>query len=253
MQSLTVASFNIHGGRRPRWFLPWDVVEACRQLDTDVLALQEVLRPDGEQSDADRVADALGYEVHHTWTGRAQLNLGPRTPAPRGKRPSEPRCQLVGRTGALAGNSDWGQALLTRVPSGPVSEHRLDGFLFDGIDRAVMTTDIELDGGRLTVCASHFPHLEHFSPLLRWRLRGVVPDAHQPAVLMGDFNMWRWVTRFIVPGWRDTVRGATWPTPRPMFQIDHVLTTPPVVTTDAEVIRVGKSDHLPVRARVSIG
>jgi endonuclease/exonuclease/phosphatase family metal-dependent hydrolase len=171
------------------------------------------------------------------WTGRIAV---------------DPKHSIVGRTGDSIGTGDWGQALLTRVPRGPVTEHRLRGFFFDKIDRAVMTADIELDGGSLTVCASHFPHLEHISPLLRWRLRGVVPDLHRPAVLMGDFNMWRWVTRFIVPGWRDTVQGATWPTPRPMFQIDHILTTPPVIAFDADVVRAGKSDHLPVRAHVAL-
>ena len=132
-------------------------------------------------------------------------------------------------------------------------EQRLAGFLFDPTDRAVITAEIDVERGPLTVCASHFPHLEHFSPLLRWRLRSVLPDTRRPAVLMGDFNMWRWVTRFVAPGWRDTVRGATWPSRRPFFQIDHVLATPPVMATDVEVVRAGRSDHLPVRARVSIG
>jgi endonuclease/exonuclease/phosphatase family metal-dependent hydrolase len=212
-------------------------VAACRRLDADVLALQEVFRPDGGRSVAGEVADALGYEVYEAATGRGTL---------------QPKLRIVGRTGAAAGHGDWGQALLTRVPSGPVHEHRLDAFLFDDIDRVVLRADVEIDGGPLTVCVSHFPHLEHMSPLLRWRLRGVLPDPHVPAVLMGDLNMWRWVTRFVVPGWRDTVRGATWPAPRPRFQIDHLLTTPAVVATDAEVIPVGGSDHLPIRARVEV-
>ena len=161
-----------------------------------MLALQEVWRPDHDTSVPEEVAEELGYEIHEMWTGRAVV---------------EPTCRTVGHTGDPVGTGDWGQALLTRVPRGPVIEHRLDGFLFDPNDRAVMTTDIELDGASLTVCASHFPHLEHISPLLRWRLRGVLPETHHPAVLMGDFNMWRWVARFIVPGWRDTVRGPTWP------------------------------------------
>ena len=78
------------------------------------------------------------------------------------------------------------------------------------------------------------------------------PDPHEAAVLIGDFNMWRWVTRFVVPGWRDTVRGATWPASRPLFQIDHVLTTQAVTATDAEVVVAGHSDHLPIRARVAL-
>ena len=237
MRWVTVASFNLHWGRRPRTYTPFDVVAACRELDADVLALQEVWRPDGGPSVADEVAAALGYDVHHTWTGRAVV---------------EPKCHLVGKAGVSAGDGDWGQALLTRVAHGPVTEHRLRGFVRDPVDRVVLRADVAVDGGTITVCTSHFPHLEHFSPLLRWRLRGVVPDLSQPAVLMGDFNMWRWVTRFVVPGWRDTVRGATWPAPRPFFQIDHLLTTPPVLVADAEVVVAGKSDHLPMRARLSL-
>ncbi len=237
MGSLIVASFNIHWGRHPRSYEPFDVLDACRQLDADVLALQEVWQPDRGTSVAADVADQLGYDIHEMGSGRAVV---------------EPECRIVGQTGDAVGAGDWGQALLTRVPRGPVTEHRLGGFLFDSIDRAVMSADIELDGSKLTVCASHFPHLEHISPLLRWRLRGVLPDAHHPAVLIGDFNMWRWVARFIVPGWRDTVRGATWPARRPVFQIDHLLATPSVVATEAEVVRAGESDHLPIRARVSL-
>jgi endonuclease/exonuclease/phosphatase family metal-dependent hydrolase len=237
MSGLTVASFNIHWGRRPRTYEPFDLVAACRELDADVLALQEVWRPDGERSAAEDAADELGYEIHQVWTARMVV---------------EPKCRVVRRAGAPVGTGDMGQALLSRVPRGAVTDHHLDGFLLDPVDRAVLTTDVEVDGGTLTVCASHFPHLEHVSPLLRWRLRGVLPAADRPAVLMGDFNMWRWVTRFVVPGWHGTVRGRTWPSRRPRFQIDHLLTTASVVATDAAVVATGESDHLPIRARVGL-
>jgi len=236
MESISVASFNIHWGRTRRDCAPWDVVAACRQLDADVLALQEVWCPDGRPSVAAEVADELGYEAHEVWTARAVV---------------EPKCQVVGRAGAPVGDGDWGQALLTRVPRGPVVDWKLSGFLLDATDRVVMATEVEVDGRSMAICASHFPHLEHISPLLRWRLPPLLPDKDRPAVLMGDFNMWRWVTRFVVPGWRDTVRGATWPARRAAFQIDHLLTTPPVVATDTEVVSAGESDHLPIRARVS--
>src|SRR5436305_2604649 len=172
MPCVSMASFNIHCGRRPRVYDQWDVVAACRQLDADVLALQEVWRPDGSPSVAARVANALGYDVHEVWTARATV---------------EPRCQIVGRAGEPAGNGDWGQALLTRVPRGPVVDWKLSGFLFDATDRVVMTTAIDVDGVPMAVCASHFPHLEHISPLLRWRLPPLLPERDGPAVLMGDF------------------------------------------------------------------
>jgi len=238
MQSVTVGSYNIHWGRRqraPRRWEPFDVVEACRAVDTDVLALQEVWRPDGGVSVAQEVADALGYDLHEAWTARAIV---------------KPTCQIVGGPGEDVGDGDWGQAILTRIPRGPVTDNRLAGFLYDPTDRAVLRTTIELDGRDMAVCSSHFRHIEHISPLLRWRLPRVLPDIHEPAVLMGDFNMWRWLSRFIVPGWSDTIRGATWPSHRPKFQIDHLLVTAPMKSTDAEVVHAGESDHLPIRARL---
>src|SRR4051812_956884 len=122
MRDCTVATFNLHWGRRARTFRPYDVVEACREIDADVLALQEVWRPDGGPSIAEEVAVALGYELHETWTARAA---------------SQPKCHVVGRSGTPVGDGDCGQALLTRIPRGPVTEHRLDAFLFDISDRAV--------------------------------------------------------------------------------------------------------------------
>jgi endonuclease/exonuclease/phosphatase family metal-dependent hydrolase len=237
MRSCIVATFNVHWGHRRKTYDPFDVVAACRELDADVLALQEVWRPDGEPSIAESVASELGYELHEAWTGRAIV---------------EPRCRIVARAGSPEGDGDWGQALLTRIPHGPMTEHHLGGFFSDDVDRFLVTTDVELDGGTLTVGTVHFPHLEHFSPLLRWRLRGGLPDPHRPGVVMGDFNMWRWMARFVIPGWHDTARGATWPAPKPVFQIDHLLVTPPVVAEDAKVLRISESDHFPIRARVSL-
>jgi endonuclease/exonuclease/phosphatase family metal-dependent hydrolase len=236
MGTVTIASFNIHWGRQPRTYEPFDVVRACRALDADVLALQEVWHPDGEPSVADEVGAALGYDVGLVGMGRAVV---------------EPKCRVVGPSDSAAGTGDFSLALLLRVPHGPVTHHRLDAFLGDHADRAVITATVDVDGAPLTVCASHFPHLEHLSPLLRWRLRDVIPPRDQPAVLIGDLNMWRWVTRIVAPGWRDAVRGATWPSPRPIFQIDHLLATPAVVATGGEVVKAGASDHLPVRARFS--
>src|SRR3546814_3539543 len=62
---LTVASFNIHWGRgrRSQGFPPFDVVEACKQLDADVIALQESWAPNRGVAQHDAVAEALGYEV----------------------------------------------------------------------------------------------------------------------------------------------------------------------------------------------
>src|SRR3954451_16500752 len=110
MRSCTVATFNTHWGRRPKTYEPYDVIDGCRELDADVLALQEVWRPDGDSSTAELVARTLGYDLHEVWTGRAVV---------------EPKPRIVGGVGSTEGDGDWGQALLTRIPHGRVAEHHL--------------------------------------------------------------------------------------------------------------------------------
>src|ERR1700684_650264 len=60
MPRVVVASFNVHGGV-DGWGRPFDVVEACRRIDADVLMLQESWSPDDGVSMAETVARQLGY------------------------------------------------------------------------------------------------------------------------------------------------------------------------------------------------
>src|SRR5579863_7533013 len=60
MPRVVVASFNVHGGV-DGWGRPFDVVDACRRVDAEVLMLQECWSPDGGESMAERVAGQLGY------------------------------------------------------------------------------------------------------------------------------------------------------------------------------------------------
>jgi endonuclease/exonuclease/phosphatase family metal-dependent hydrolase len=57
---LSLASFNAHGGV-DGWGRPYDLVDACRQLDADVIVLQETFAPLDGASQADELADQLGY------------------------------------------------------------------------------------------------------------------------------------------------------------------------------------------------
>jgi endonuclease/exonuclease/phosphatase family metal-dependent hydrolase len=52
----------------------------------------------------------------------------------------------------------------------------------------------------------------------------------------------------MLPGWRRTVRGRTWPMPAPMHQLDHILVNDAVRDEDGKVGSFAGSDHLPVRA-----
>src|SRR4051794_14654765 len=134
MRSCTVASYNVHWGRRPRVNTEFDLIETCRRLDADVLALQEVWRPDGATSVAHDVASVLGYECYETWTCRTVV---------------DPKCQVVAGAGAPAGDGDCGIALLTRVPPGPGTEHPPGG-VRAGVPRPEGPSPARgLDGGPL--------------------------------------------------------------------------------------------------------
>src|SRR5205807_1070192 len=76
METLTVATFNTQLGLDQRAGRAFDVVEVCRALDADVVALQEVWRPDGEVDAAARAATALGYDIRQATD--AHCALGPR-------------------------------------------------------------------------------------------------------------------------------------------------------------------------------
>ena len=84
------------------------------------------------------------------------------------------------------------------------------------------------------------------------RLRSALPH-HRPTVVTGDCNLWGPAlaigvgTRF-----RRTVRGRTWPAPRPHSQLDHLLVSPEIAVLEAEIGAPTGSDHLPIRARLRV-
>ena len=94
--SITLASLNLHAGLTSRGE-PFDVAGACRRVKADILALQEVWRPDGHQDGVTQVAAELGATVRHRGlairTSRARLGVG-----------------------ADSGPGNWGLAVLSLLP-----------------------------------------------------------------------------------------------------------------------------------------
>ena len=70
MAELTLGSLNLHMGRGATGHdAPfYDVVTACKEIDTDLLVLQEAWVPDDAEGDVVAVASALGYEVAGTFS-----------------------------------------------------------------------------------------------------------------------------------------------------------------------------------------
>ncbi len=151
-----------------------------------------------------------------------------------------------------ASRGAWGVALLSRLPVVRSEALDLGRLRRDPSHRGVLLAEVGVSGRRLTVLGTHFSHLTHGSLVQLSRLRAVLPPREVPAVLAGDMNLWGPPLSAMLPGWRRAVRGRTWPAWRPMAQIDHILVNPPVHVERGEVLGPGGSDHLPVRARLSI-
>jgi endonuclease/exonuclease/phosphatase family metal-dependent hydrolase len=236
---LTLASYNIHWarGRRQAGYPPFDVVEAARRLDADVLVLQESWAPDDGPADHERIADALGLEVVCT------------TSLARARRDPEPK--VLGPASMAGGDGGWHLAALARVPVTGASVEPLPHLWFDHADRAVLAFDAVVDGSPLHVRGTHLPHLEYGAHLSTRGLRRTLPPVDEPGAFIGDMNMWGWtIDRMVPAGWRRVVRGKTWPSNRPHSQIDHLLVTSAVEALWQEAGPDLGSDHLPIRARL---
>lgn len=255
---LVVATFNTHAGidgygRR------YDLVAACRELEADVLILQEVFAPGRGKSQAVEVAEALGYhscELPLAPASRIRQALPTAPPGEWEPHRPYPRVKRALRVGGLLGRrhsseeyeeGSWGIAVLSRED--PVEFHEIDlGRLRRDFSRRGALV-VELPAG-ITVVGTHMAHFTHGSPLLFWRLRSALSQISGPAVLGGDMNYWGPPVELALPGWRRAVKAKTWPASAPHHQLDHLLVNRPVDPLEGGAVRAGDSDHLPLRARL---
>jgi endonuclease/exonuclease/phosphatase family metal-dependent hydrolase len=305
MPEITVASYNVHGGL-DGWGRPFDVVEPCRQIDADVLVLQESWSPDVGRPLAHVLAAELGYTVIDMALARGRVlapvsdagsRWGPRVwerhshgmrlnhghARAASQRPAQRRTE-----GRRAERGAWGIAVLSRLPVLRSRTLDLGQLRSDPARRGAIIADLDAGGIRLTMVGTHFAHLTQGSPIHMRRLRralgalagnghaeGGPSSSHPgrapvpvepirtspspddatpvPAVLAGDMNLWGPPLLALFPGWVRAVRGRTWPSwTWPVVQTDHILVTRAVRTVAGEVLRVGGSDHYPVKARLLI-
>ena len=240
MPDLTLGSLNLHMGRGPGGHAApfYAVVTASKEVDTDVLVLQEAWVPDTDEGDVVTVASALGYTIAGTFAvARASCH---------------DQVRLVARSGP-AGDGDWVVAVLSRLPvvsSAVVPLH--PQLPRDPGRRALVLASLDA-GGPLpfTVAGTHMPLLKDPVWRLRPSLRASLPPVTTPAAFAGDMNMWGWLTdRMAGPAWRRAVRGRTYPSLHPHSQTDHILVTPPVTVVSSEVLPQTLSDHRPIRAHL---
>jgi endonuclease/exonuclease/phosphatase family metal-dependent hydrolase len=239
LAELTVGSYNLHWGTGHRWrgYRPFDVLSACRAIDTDVLVLQESWAPDDGEALHEAVARELGYTARFQPLARAVLR---------------PKPHVVARAdaGGSEGDGTWGLAVLSRFPVVQEKRTQLSQLRVDPSNRWILEVDVDVDGTTVAVCGTHLAHLEYGVLLRRHELQAALPPGDVPAVLIGDMNMWSWSISIMAPStWQRVGRGRTFSSMFPHSRIDHAVVSPALEALEVEVLADLGSDHLPIRGR----
>ena len=228
---LKFASYNIHkavGTDRRRD--PDRILSVLREIDADVIALQEADRRTGLR------ASVLPRETIEDYT--------PWQPVALNHRPD---------------SLGWhGNALLVRrgitvIEAGVVPLPTLE-------PRGAIRADLLVDGQRVRVVGMH---LDLSGLRRRQQIRTILEhlarcDGDCPTVLMGDCNEWSLhrgaLSEFRAP-WRLITPGASFPSRRPVGRLDRMVLCDKWELEEAAVhhsaLAAKASDHLPVWVRVS--
>lgn len=261
---LSLASFNTHAGM-DGWGRRYDLVDACRKLEADVIVLQETFAPREAISQAEAIGAELGYHVvelplARAWRRKEGIEEGEGW-EPRKVLPTTAKALRVGgrvdysRRYDLAGYEEgtWGLAVLARTAVASWRSLQLGKLKRDFTQRGALVVDLDVNGGepgrtRFTVVGTHAAHLTVGSPRQIRQLHKQLPGGDSPAALAGDMNLWGPPLSLLLPGWRRAVRGRTWPAWRPHSQPDHIFVNGAVAVGGGSVVRAGNSDHRAVRA-----
>ncbi|MBX7433102.1 endonuclease/exonuclease/phosphatase family protein [Mycobacterium sp. Y57] len=232
---VSIASLNAHYGLRSDGE-PFDVVDACRSLDADVIALQEVWWPDGGGGWIDELHKD-GYQLAELRLARAGLSPNPDVcPEP------------------ADGTGWWGVAIASRIPLTNPEPIDIGKTPLDAAGRR-SALRVGVNTGRaepISVTAVHATHYFPLAPLHHRRLARLLRGSTR-SVVCGDFNLWGPLTGLSFRNWQRPARGRSFPAHRPHSQIDHVLVTSDLQVEHAEVLGDVGSDHRPLRVRVAIG
>ena len=229
-REITVASYNVHRWTGLNGRSQPDPARACfviSEMDFDVIALHEVIRPYEGDDPLERLCDELGL---HLAFAVSRLH----------------------RTGQL------GNAILSRFPISSVSVLDISHSRIE--QRSALAAQFHGPGGSLGVVATHLSLVDRTR---HRQVQALLEHPHLnsgPAVLVGDMNAWRKckASRSLeeeMHRHNNVEWPATFPAARPMLALDRIYARGAdvrgVSTHDTKASRRA-SDHLPVAARVQV-
>ena len=226
---IVVATYNVHrwmgrnGRRTPD---PGQAEFVLSELGADVIALQEVLRPEGHEGMLEALADRLGLHVAFAAARRHKMG-------------------------------ELGNAILSRWPIQSASTLDISHSRIER--RSAVAARFSGSMGSFAVIATHLSLVDRTRRRQVGSLLGHPELAVSgPAILMGDMNAWRncQATRALDAGLRshDNLKWpASFPSSKPMLALDRIYVRGAhlsrVWSHDTEASRTA-SDHLPVIANV---
>jgi endonuclease/exonuclease/phosphatase family metal-dependent hydrolase len=234
-RSIRIATYNIHKCRgmdqRTR---PQRIVEVLRELDADVIALQEVMNVAGDplRDQGMILAKALGYE--YAVGGVRQLRGGP-----------------------------YGNVTLSRLAIRSWTVHDLT---WRREPRGALQTDIGIGNKVLRVYNVHLgtSFLERRAQARKLLAVLEGKQRRPPCLILGDFNEWTrgLTTRLLAENFESVdirlhlKRRRTYPGFLPMLHLDHIYYDPEMTLQSLSICRTKKalvaSDHLPLVATFKI-
>lgn len=223
---LTIATYNIHGavgcdGK----FAPERVADVLRDIDADIIALQEVpLGGSKTPNVLSMLQQATGYVAAEG-----------------------PACDLPERR--------YGNAVLSRYPI--VSLRSIDLSFGSREPRGALDADVDCHGHLLRVVATHLGlRLAERREQIR-KLLQMFDTEEMPVILLGDINewfIWGQSLRWLVSHFQPVPAPRTFPSRRPLFALDRIWIKPRHRLVHVEVhatplARIA-SDHLPLIAHI---
>ena len=228
-RSFKVASYNVHRWTGANGVSKPDPARAgyvIAELDSDIVALQEVLRPFDEEDHLVELAESLRMHLAFVAT-------------------------RVHRRGEI-GNAILSRWPITSVFSLDLTRGRLER-------RSAVAAQFSGDHGPVSVVATHLALVDRTRAQ---QVRAILehPQLQGPVVLLGDMNAWRrckatrTLDRELVAG-DEVTWPRTFPAARPMLALDRVYGRGAEVTSlEAHSSAASRraSDHLPVVASVRL-